>query len=273
MELAQETVDLAGGPVTIERGGTGPTLVMLHGGGGLRVSPLHLDLADRFEVIAFQLPGFGGTVRHDDVADTRDMARVVSQSLRQLGVERYSVLGESFGGKVATWLAIDDGEHIDAVVLESPATFRSEPLGSIPPEEIPGRMFAHPERLAGLFPPPGGDGPGGPPTDDAGPYGPDDQRLWLDELMGHSGGDDVLPHLGSIQPPVLALFGTEDGMVDPETGRIYRREVPNCHYALLYDAGHLLHLERPEAFLEIVLDFLARKGGFVAEATSGVLYP
>ncbi len=269
MALTSGTVELEGGPVSYVRGGAGPVLALLHGGGGLQLGPFHERLAERHDVIAFQLPGFGGTPRHPSVGDTRDLASVVARALSALGIEHYSVLGESFGGKVATWLAIDDGARIDAAVLESPATFRTEPLSSIPPEEIPGRMFAHPELLGALLAgPPPGDAPGGP-----GPYGADDQRLWLDELMGDDGGDDVVPHLASIVTPVLVAFGTADGMVSPETGRIYRAHVPVCHYALIYDAGHLLHVERPDAFLELVEDFLDRKSGFVVDAASGVLLP
>jgi pimeloyl-ACP methyl ester carboxylesterase len=40
--------------------GHGPALLHLHGAGGVRLSPAHDLLAEKFRVIAIEMPGFGG---------------------------------------------------------------------------------------------------------------------------------------------------------------------------------------------------------------------
>jgi pimeloyl-ACP methyl ester carboxylesterase len=47
-------------------------------------------------------------------------------------------------------------------------------------------------------------------------------------------------------------------MIPPEMGRIYREIMPNCHLVFVYDAGHAIDGDRPEAFASIVSDFLER---------------
>ena len=71
----------------------------------------------------------------------------------------------------------------------------------------------------------------------------------------------------------LVLFGTLDRSIPPEMGRIYREKLPNCHLVLVYDAGHAVDMDRPEAFASVVNDFLHRREGFIVTATNGLINP
>ena len=73
--------------------------------------------------------------------------------------------------------------------------------------------------------------------------------------------------------PTLVLFGTEDRVIPPEMGRIYREIVPSCHFVLIYDAGHDMDVERPEAIASVVSDFLERHEQFVVTRTSSLIHP
>lgn len=73
--------------------------------------------------------------------------------------------------------------------------------------------------------------------------------------------------------PTLVLFGTLDRSIPPEMGRIYREMMPNCHLVLVYDAGHAIDMDRPEAFASVVEDFLQRHEGFIVTAQSSLIYP
>ena len=42
----------------------------------------------------------------------------------------------------------------------------------------------------------------------------------------------------------------------------------NCHLVFVYAAGHVISADRPEAFAEVVLDFLERHGGGSSSAAS-----
>jgi pimeloyl-ACP methyl ester carboxylesterase len=76
-----------------------------------------------------------------------------------------------------------------------------------------------------------------------------------------------------LQAPVLVVFGTTDGQVPPEMGRVYRRLLPNCQLLFVYDAGHAVAADRPEAFTEAVSDFLERHEQYVVSRRSSVLFP
>ncbi len=58
-----------------------------------------------------------------------------------------------------------------------------------------------------------------------------------------------------------------------ELGRIYKELMPNSHLVLVYDAGHSISTERPEAFAEVVADFLNRHEAFVISRVETVIHP
>lgn len=79
--------------------------------------------------------------------------------------------------------------------------------------------------------------------------------------------------IGSLKLPVLALFGTRDARVPPATGRTWRALLPGCHIVFVYDAASEIARERPDAFAEVVLDFLGEPGAFLVNRASGVRHP
>ena len=94
----------------------------------------------------------------------------------------------------------------------------------------------------------------------------------VDELP-HPGGAEVEARLSTLAAPTLVVFGTRDEVIPPEMGRIYRERMPNCNYVLVYDAGHHVAAERPEAFASLVSDFLTRREAFIVSQTSTLLHP
>jgi hypothetical protein len=49
--------------------------------------------------------------------------------------------------------------------------------------------------------------------------------------------------------------------------------MPNCHLVYVYDAGHAISTDRPEAFTEVVADFIVRREAFVISQTETVIHP
>ncbi len=83
----------------------------------------------------------------------------------------------------------------------------------------------------------------------------------------------LIERFATLKIPTLALFGTRDAEVPPETGRRWRALLPGCHVVLLYDAAHDLASDRPEGFADLVLDFLSDPGAFLVNRRSGILHP
>jgi len=79
--------------------------------------------------------------------------------------------------------------------------------------------------------------------------------------------------LQDLSTPTLVLFGTLDGVIEPAMGRIYKDLMPNCHLVFVYDAAHAISTDRPEAFTEVVSDFLERHEAFVISRAETVIHP
>ncbi len=94
------------------RAGEGPPLVLVHGlGSALTTWSLLLpDLVRRYDVIAVDLPGHGGSpaLPRTEPPTPQRCARLVADLLDELGLERAHVVGNSLGGWVGLELAADD---------------------------------------------------------------------------------------------------------------------------------------------------------------------
>lgn len=254
-------VDADGFRIRYLEAGQGEPLVYLHGAGGLRPSRAHDLLAERFHLFAFEVPGFGASAVNERSRSFQELgATMVNAACAITHGERFNLWGTSFGGALAVWMAAGAPDALQALVLEGPAAIVPEgttrPSGS--PEEMRQRLYAHPERQ-----------PAAAPTD---PAIAAKQRGFLDRLARPT-RDETVAALATIRVPTLVVFGTHDRVISPEMGRVYRETMPNCNYVLLYDAGHEAAAERPEAFRNLVADFLVRREAFIVSERSSLLNP
>lgn len=79
--------------------------------------------------------------------------------------------------------------------------------------------------------------------------------------------------LAGVTVPTLVVCGTRDEGVAPAAGRGCRASMPNCHLVFVYEAGPAVGAERPEAYAEVVADFLDRHEGFVVRRTPALIHP
>jgi len=131
------------------------------------------------------------------------------------------------------------------------------PSGS--PEEMARRLYAHPERLPPI-----------PPPD---PAVQAKTRKLVARLRGPDRDADLERQLAGLATPTLVLVGTVDRVIPSDMGHIYKELMPNCHLVFVYDAGHAISTDRPEAFTEVVVDFLERHEAFVISRTPTVIHP
>ncbi|HZV50518.1 MAG TPA: alpha/beta fold hydrolase [Candidatus Dormibacteraeota bacterium] len=259
--FAERLVAAEGVRVRYLEAGVGDPLVVLHGAGGLRLGPAHHLLAARRRVIAIEIPGFGASVADHGAASLRELALTVATAIERLDLGRFDLMGHSFGGKLALWLAVERPESLRALVLVAPAAIRPEGRPPLPedPAELHRLLHAHPERQ-----------PAAPPPD---PEVAARQRELVARLIGPPREPELESRLAALTLPVLVLFGTEDRVVPPEMGRLYPALVPGSHLVFVFDAGHLPDAERPEAFAALVDDFLERHRGFLVRRRSGLIHP
>jgi pimeloyl-ACP methyl ester carboxylesterase len=240
--------------------GTGSPLVILHGAGGFSLTRGHELLVRQFRVIAFEMPGFGRSPENTRTHDVPELARTMAAAAAALDLERYNLLGISFGGTTALWLAVQHPERVLGLVLAAPAAigWASRPgVGS--PEEMARRLYAHPERMPRL-----------PPAD---PAVVAKQQAFVARIRGPERDPDLEAKIRELPVATLVLFGTLDRVIPPEMGRHYKELIPNCQLVFVYDAGHAIGAERPEAFTDVVGDFLERHEAFVIRRTETLIHP
>lgn len=241
--------------------GQGTPLIHLHGAGGPRLSRGCDLLSQHHRVIAFEMPGFGRSPENTRTQTMAELAATMAAAIAAMQIEQFNLWGTSFGGKTALWLAAQQPGRVLGMVLEAPAAIR--PAGTEPPsgspEEMARRLYAHPERLGPL------------PVPD--PAIQAKTRVVVSRLRGPDRDAALEARMRDLATPTLVLFGTLDRVIPPEMGRHYKELLPNGHLVLVYDAGHAISTERPEAFAEVTADFLQRHEAFVINRTDTLIHP
>ena len=241
--------------------GEGTPLVHLHGAGGLRLNRGHDLLSQTRRVIAFEMPGFGASAENLRTKNIVELGATMAVACAKLGLGKYNLMGTSFGGATALWQAVQNPASVLGLVLEAPAAVR--PAGTVPPsgtpEEMARRLYAHPERM--------------PPLPAPDPAVQAQTQALVRRLRSPDRDPDLEARLRDLAVPTLVLFGTLDRVIPPEMGRHYKELIPNCQLVFVYDAGHSIGAERPEAFAEVVTDFLDRHEAFTISRTDTVIHP
>lgn len=258
LELKERVV--AGARLQVLEGGEGPDLLFLHGAEGPDTySATYLEeLATRFRVIAPWHPGFGHSERPKSFTKIDDLAYFYLDLAEQYQLQDAVLAGASFGGWIATEMAIRSSARFSHLVLSAPLGFKA---GNRETRDIFDLYLV---------------GPADWPL-----YFVSDQSIVLDyqkrspeELVGIARSREAMTLYGwqpymhnpvlmrwlhRIDIPTLFVWGDKDKIVNADYGRAYASRIPNSRFELFASAGHLAHVEHPVKFRELVLDFVAGK--------------
>lgn len=130
--------------------GCGPALLLIHGmfGDHLDWEPVLEPLAERYRVIAVDLPGFGESPKTATEPSPGLFVNAVTELLDKLGIECATVAGNSFGGQVAMSLGLARPDQVKKLVLITPGG-----LHRYAPEEIDAALERLSERNLLAFTP------------------------------------------------------------------------------------------------------------------------
>lgn len=117
--MARSSVRANGIRLNVWRGGTGPALVLLHGypQTGQMWRKMTPALIKRYSVVCPDLRGYGDSDKPRDGFDKRTMARDIAEVMRELGHDRYMVVGHDRGARVAHRLALDHAQAVTRLVV------------------------------------------------------------------------------------------------------------------------------------------------------------
>jgi pimeloyl-ACP methyl ester carboxylesterase len=267
-----EFVSVEGQRLHYLRRGTGQAVVLLHASGltlqDFEFSLLDL-LAESYEVIAFDRPGYGHSERPSNQPLTLALnARLLHGALSQMGIEQPILVGHSGGGAVALRYAIDYPSAVKGVVLLAPGAYAKglprPPLFLFTDTPLLGPLFLHTlwtplaQWGAGAF----FDGLFAP---DPPPEGyvrsakvfysqPNHFRTHAHELRNLAAGlRQQSPRYGEIQVPVTILTGTDDKAAPPESqANALHRAIPHSQLLSFSATGHAFHHKYPLTVLETI---------------------
>ena len=257
------------------RVGSGPPVVVLHGGPGAShdyLRPGFDRLAQGRTLVYYDQRGGGRSPVGRDVPVGWQEHVADLDALREAwGLERLAICGYSWGGLLAMLYAVTHPDRVERLALVSPApawraarqqfedTFakrnldpalqaeraklRESGLRESDPEAFQRRLFelsvvpyfVDPEKVRELTP--------------FRIVGRTQQEVW-----GSLGDYDLRPRLAALEVPSLVLHGREDVIpyqAAEEAARLLRAE-----WHLLSPCGHCPHVEQPEAFARAVSGFL-----------------
>ena len=133
MQRAQvKDVTVDGVNVRYAIAGEGPAVLLVHGLASSMITwYCNMDaLADAgFQAIAMDLPGYGdsGLAEHLDYAP-ESAARFLANFTAELGIDRFSVVGNSAGGLIAGVTALEFPDRVDKVALVAAAGLGASPF-------------------------------------------------------------------------------------------------------------------------------------------------
>jgi pimeloyl-ACP methyl ester carboxylesterase len=217
-------------------------------------------LAQQYRVVALELPGCGASPANTRSQSVQELASTMAQAAAQVAPEPYTLIGTSFGAHVALWQTLQVPDAVEALVLIAPTALLpvASPLTGTP-EATVRLLFAHPEKARGLV------------TVD--PAIVAKEQALMQRLTGGRHDAEAEGRLGEIACATLVLFGSDDKLVAPEAARLYRARIPNSNIAFVYDAGHLIEAERPEALINAVSDYVELRETFIVGRQTGIINP
>lgn len=240
--------------VRLHRAGTGPTVLFLHGAGGVpQWLPFFDTLAQRHELLVPEHPGFGGSDDPAWIRSVPDLAMFYLDLIEEAGLTDIHLIGNSLGGWLAAEILIRDRSRFRDVVLLAPAGIRVQgiPPGDNfiwgPEEAI--RNLYHDQTFA----------------DRILSVKPDEAQMdvllrnrftaakfgWQPRWLN----PDLEKWLHRIRLPSLVIWGRDDRLLPSAYAALWGDRLPDARVVMLDACGHLPHAEHAEAVARRIGEF------------------
>jgi pimeloyl-ACP methyl ester carboxylesterase len=260
---------------------TAPTILLLHGfpTSSHMFRNLIPALADRYHVVAPDLPGFG----FSEVTDRKQFrytfehfAKVIDAFTQSIGLEHYAIYAFDYGAPVGFRLALAHPERITAIISQNGNAYEEglsqgwNPIQKYWKEPTPEnraalRDFLTPEATKSQY-----------------LYGVKDETLVAPEayqldsaLLARSGNDEIQldlfldyatnlalypkfqEYFRTKRPPLLAVWGNSDPFFLPPGAEAFKSDIPSAEVRF-YHTGHFALETHHQEIAGAIKDFLGR---------------
>jgi 3-oxoadipate enol-lactonase len=259
---------VTGLPAVYARGVSGPPVVFLHGVGGDHSAwrPQLLHFADRYRVLAWDMPGYGASPPPKSMAFP-DLARSLADLVDAWKLPRIHLVGQSLGGMIAQEFAATFPERLASLVLvaTSPAfgradkdwqqKFLDDRIGALERGVTMAELaHANIKRIVGRDPDPLG-------VEIATACTANIPVESYKQAVRMIVGFDRREALTRIAVPTLAIAGEVDTVAPAPMMQKMAGQIAGAKFVTVDKAGHLANLEQPAAFNEALGAFLAAQTG------------
>lgn len=256
-----------------------PTVLLLHGfaASSFMFRDLIPELADRYHVIAPDLPAFGFTeapARGEYAYTFSQLARTIGQFTEQLKLNAYALMVHDYGAPVGWRLAVAHPERVTAIISQNGNAYE-EGLGeSWSPIQ---RYWHEPTQqnrnaLDG-FPTPASikwqylEGvadkslvsPDGYTLEGLQILRPGMADIQLDLMLDYASNVAMYPvfqkYFREYQPPLLAVWGKNDPFFLPAGAEAWKRDLPSANIRF-YDTGHFALETHGQEITPVIREFL-----------------
>ena len=258
--MHEEKILIDGLKINYKIAGQGPAILILHGWGGSSdswISVQEILAKEGFKIIVPDFPGFGKSETPFEPWGVREYSNFVLNLTKILELQKFFLLGHSFGGRVAIKFSVLYPEKIKSLILCNSAgikqkwgfrekfIFRLSKLGNAIFTFPPLKRFKNKFRnLFYIF----------LRHKDYAKVEGTMRKIFKKVLT-----EDLLKDLPRIKTRTLIIWGEFDKLVPVKYAHIFKEKIENSKLEILLKIGHSPHLEVPEKLTEIIIDFLNLK--------------
>ena len=255
-----QAITVNGTEIEVASKGSGEPLVYLHGAFGYRGWHPFMDaLAEHFTVYAPIQPGFVDSAPGpDDIDDLLDLTLYHFDLLDELGLDAPNVVGHFLGGMIAAEMAALRPGSVGKLVLAAPAGLWLDHDPGVdyfatPMDELRCILFADANSDAAAYMLP-------EPKDDLERGTRIIERVrslaTVGKFLWPIPDKGLKKRMGRIKAPTLVVVGEQDKVVPPSYGNEFASRINGASVHAMSGAGHMMMLEQPGEFAEVVKGFL-----------------
>ncbi len=258
---ADKTITVFGQSIHYFDMGSGPVVVLLHGLGSRKDDwlPVLEPMAQKYRLLVPDQIGFGRSDKPLLDYSIQTYVDFLNEFLRQLKVEKASLVGESLGGWIAALYTaeISGGAHlipVEKLVLVDAAGLKQDaPIPNLNPSSLQGMKvmmeavfydtsWVNEDALRKMF------------TDKLAVK----DGYTVRSLLGNPaiGTERLDERLGSIKVPTLVAWGKQDKLLPIVSGERYAAGIAGAKLVSFDKCGHVPPIEKTEEFLAAVTGFL-----------------
>jgi len=258
---ADKTVSVFGQTIHYWDVGSGPVVVLVHGLGSRKEDwlPVLEPLAQKYRLLVPDQIGFGKSEKPLLDYSVQTYVDFLNEFLRELKVEKTSLVGESLGGWISALYAVEsgDGAHLislDKLVLVDAAGLKQD---AAIPNLNPSSLAAMRGVMEAVF------------YDTSWLNEDALRRIFTDKLSVHDGytvrsflGNPMIAtervddRLGKIKTPTLVVWGKQDKLIPVAMGERYAAGIVGAKLVSFDKCGHVPPIEKTEEFLSAITAFL-----------------